>query len=98
MALQVEVPCHDEPLLLVHLLTAGEPGTEDRHIATLPLLVLPEAACDEVGCWRFPGGGGALLAGSSHGLESRPCTACHCDHSGKCGRHTVCRSVTCGTP
>jgi hypothetical protein len=49
MALQVEVPCHDEPLLLVHLLTAGEPGTADRHIATLPLLVLPEAACDEVG-------------------------------------------------
>jgi hypothetical protein len=48
-ALQVLVPSHPGPLLLVHLLTAGEPGEKDRHIATLPLLVLPDAACEEVG-------------------------------------------------
>jgi hypothetical protein len=46
------IPSHPGPLLLVHLLTAGEPGPADRHIATLPLLVLPEAACEEVGCWQ----------------------------------------------
>ena len=64
------MPCHDEPLLLVHLLTAGEPGAEDRHIATLPLLVLPEAACQEVG---FGGGGGGHggRASQSRGLWAR---------------------------
>jgi hypothetical protein len=35
--------------MLVHLLTVGEAGAADRHIATLPILVLPSAACAEVG-------------------------------------------------
>jgi len=50
----VDVPPRAGPaLLLVHLLSAGTRGTADQHVATLPLLVLPEArACEEVGGLR----------------------------------------------
>jgi hypothetical protein len=51
---QVLLPCHLGRLLHIHLLRtpAEEPGQQRAHaadmgLATLPLLVLPEAACEE---------------------------------------------------
>ena len=67
-SLQVAVPSHPGPLMLLHLLTAGEPGAEDCHIATLPLLVLPQAACEEVGLPAVLGGQGLPCRAVESGL------------------------------
>jgi len=90
---QLVVPSHPGPLLLVHLLTAGEPGTADRHIATLPLLVLPEAACEEVGSRRW--GRRAAMVGGAHPAWR---SACWCAHPAATLVRLPCRSATCGPP
>lgn len=58
LCLQVTLPCSSCPsMLVVHVMTAAGVGKPpdarladewDKHLATLPLLVLPETACEEV--------------------------------------------------